>query len=249
LSDVSGSISIETYVGEDARFSWWSLNPSTSYFVGFTFERGSSTLCQWRTGVTVNCPGNVTSTFMGKLFLYGSPASNITFEIKNVKVANEGPYKVTFRENIDPTTAIERSGVLTVLDPPEITPIQNTTVRAGETITLTCAVAGNPTPSVSWSKTGSGHSTGGNVFTKAGATKTDTGQYVCTAVNTITGNTQTRTESTYVMVKLLYEVKCKCSMMSNVLITNQKKSTEDATLAWLLLLLVQQSSLFSLSPT
>ncbi|EDO34079.1 predicted protein, partial [Nematostella vectensis] len=77
----------------------------------------------------------------------------------------------------------------------------NTTVRAGETITLTCAVAGNPTPSVFWSKAGSGHSTSGNVFTKASATKADTGQYVCTAVNTVTGNTQTRTASTYVMVK------------------------------------------------
>ncbi|EDO30601.1 predicted protein, partial [Nematostella vectensis] len=81
--------------------------------------------------------------------------------------------------------------------------MQNTTVRAGETITLTCAVAGNPTPSVSWSKAGSGHSTSGNVFTKAGATKADTGQYVCTAVNTVTGNTQTRTASTYVIVKYI----------------------------------------------
>ncbi|EDO29641.1 predicted protein, partial [Nematostella vectensis] len=79
----------------------------------------------------------------------------------------------------------------------------NTTVRAGETITLTCAVAGNPTPSVSWSKAGAGHSTGGNVFTKAGATKADTGQYVCTAVNTVTGNTQTRTASTYVIPEMV----------------------------------------------
>ncbi|EDO40139.1 predicted protein, partial [Nematostella vectensis] len=79
----------------------------------------------------------------------------------------------------------------------------NTTVRAGETITLTCAVDGNPTPSVSWSKEGSGHSTGGNVFTKAGATKADTGQYVCTAVNTVTGNIQTRTASTYVMPSII----------------------------------------------
>ncbi|XP_048588695.1 limbic system-associated membrane protein-like [Nematostella vectensis] len=106
--------------------------------------------------------------------------------------------------------AITQDITINVQYPPEITPMQNTTVRAGETITLTCAVAGNPTPSVFWSKAGSGHSTGGNVFTKAGATKADTGQYVCTAVNTVTGNTQTRTASTYVMVK------CKCSMMSNV---------------------------------
>ncbi|XP_048588690.1 hemicentin-1 isoform X4 [Nematostella vectensis] len=97
--------------------------------------------------------------------------------------------------------AITQDITINVQYPPEITPIQNTTVRAGETITLTCAVAGNPTPSVSWSKAGSGHSTNGNVFTKAGATKADTGQYVCTAVNTVTGNTQTRTASTYVMVK------------------------------------------------
>ncbi|EDO31929.1 predicted protein, partial [Nematostella vectensis] len=48
--------------------------------------------------------------------------------------------------------AITQDVTINVQYPPEITPIQNTTVRAGETITLTCAVAGNPTPSVSWSK-------------------------------------------------------------------------------------------------
>ncbi|EDO44781.1 predicted protein, partial [Nematostella vectensis] len=79
----------------------------------------------------------------------------------------------------------------------------NTTIRAGETITLTCAVAGNPTPSVSWSKAGSGQSTGGNVFNEAGATKADTGQYVCTAVNIVSGNTQTKTASTYVIPSII----------------------------------------------
>ncbi|EDO29640.1 predicted protein [Nematostella vectensis] len=132
---------------------------------------------------------------------------NATLSLLKIQRHQAGVYQCQAINDVG-RGAITQDITINVQYPPEITPIQNTTVRAGETITLTCAVAGNPTPSVTWSKAGSGHSTGGNVFTKAGATKADTGQYVCTAVNTVNGNTQTRTASTYVIVKLLYDVKC-----------------------------------------
>ncbi|XP_048588887.1 protein amalgam-like [Nematostella vectensis] len=191
LSDVSGSISIETYVGEDARFSWWSLNPSTSYFVGFSFERGSSTLCEWRTNLTITCLGNVTGPFMSKLFFYGSPASNITFEIKNVKLDNEGPYKVTIYENVNPTTAIERSGVLTVLEAPAFTSSPKSTydIAENDDVTVTCSASGRPYPNVTWVNKTSGsavaHRTGSATLSLLKIQRHQAGVYQCQAINDV----------------------------------------------------------------
>ncbi|EDO29229.1 predicted protein [Nematostella vectensis] len=191
LSDVSGSISIERYVGEDARFSWWSLNSPSSYFVGFSFKDGSNTLCWWRTDVPVNCPGNTSDKFIGRLFYYGNSTNNITFEIKNVKVGDEGSYKVTIRENIAPTTIIERSGMLTVLEAPAFTSSLNSTydIAENDDVTVTCSASGRPAPNVTWVNKTSGspvtHGTGTATLSLLKIQRHQAGVYQCQAINDV----------------------------------------------------------------
>ncbi|EDO32157.1 predicted protein [Nematostella vectensis] len=201
-------VSLDIYAGADARFTWPTSSSCLIWQFGISNQNkddfvSSGVLMGWFQDLSkvLSTPNDTDTTYKGRVYFYGdfTRCSGVV-EIRNASVVHEKPYLVKIRTSSSPLSP-SASWDLNVKDPPEITPIQNTTVREGETITLICAVAGNPTPSVSWSKAGSGHSTGGNVFTKAGATKADTGQYVCTAVNTVSGNTQTRTASTYVMVK------------------------------------------------
>ena len=97
------------------------------------------------------------------------------------------------------------------LDPLSIsTHPQNTTDKEGATVTLSCNVTGNPTPTITWLKNGSPINTSGNSrisFTEQNAkliitkvSREDSGEYQCVANNSL-GNVTSRAATLDVQCK------------------------------------------------
>ncbi|XP_022799388.1 hemicentin-1-like [Stylophora pistillata] len=133
---------------------------------------------------------------------YGNPISNGSriilspsheqLTITNVNRIDSGKYKCQAKNRVGTDTSFVST--VTVYFAPEISiPPRNVTVVKGEHVTFTCSVAGNPTPSVIWTKNGKDLDVTANSPLKLSSRKhnhsleiaevdlSDSGQYICVA--------------------------------------------------------------------
>ena len=107
-------------------------------------------------------------------------------------------------------------------DLPEVTIYPESQTKAeGENVTLSCNVAGNPSPTISWSRSGSPLNTTGRIsfldgkkqLTITNVKRTDSGEYRCVASNSL-GNTTSNVATLNVQCK--YIVLCLSVKTENV---------------------------------
>ena len=74
-------------------------------------------------------------------------------------------------------------GLILFLDSPSIAPLRNLTVKPGDNITLTCAVSGKPSPSVSWTQVSTGIQHHNEAWDRTNIDINTLGEYRCNASN------------------------------------------------------------------
>ncbi|GFU47229.1 neural cell adhesion molecule 1 [Trichonephila clavipes] len=105
--------------------------------------------------------------------------------ISNIHPKDSGEYICQISTN----PPLELSHSLDVLYPPSVKPHprdRSITVKEGETVTLKCNATGNPKPSITWKHAGKHYDNGdGTVFHITNAEIDDSGEYECTADNSV----------------------------------------------------------------
>ncbi|GFR14713.1 receptor-type tyrosine-protein phosphatase S [Trichonephila clavata] len=105
--------------------------------------------------------------------------------ISNIHPKDSGEYICQISTN----PPLELSHSLDVLYPPSVKPHPRDgliTVKEGETVTLKCNATGNPKPSITWKHAGKHYDNGdGTVFHITNAEIDDSGEYECTADNSV----------------------------------------------------------------
>ncbi|EDO29054.1 predicted protein [Nematostella vectensis] len=176
-------ISVDKYLGEDARFTWQSNN-----YLEFTFGisnaaqdnvAAGSELVLWVRGSLGSTPNTTEGFYKGRLYFYGDPspsADSKHFEITRVTVLDEKVYLVAI---MDPT-----SYKFTALR------AWNLTIRAEDTdFSITCSASGRPAPNVTWVNKTSGspvaHGTGSATLSLLKIQRHQAGVYQCQAINDV----------------------------------------------------------------
>ncbi|XP_048588567.1 uncharacterized protein LOC5496661 isoform X1 [Nematostella vectensis] len=127
----------------------------------------------------------VYTDFKSRYSLSTATFNPITLIIKNVQPKDAGEYAMTLVDDGGETTFEASKFTLDVLVPPSVTHA-NITVNKTNTAVLMCSATGNPTPNVTWTRSGKEDVLGtGETLTFSDVKISDGGCYVCTATNNI----------------------------------------------------------------
>ncbi|XP_048588566.1 hemicentin-2 isoform X2 [Nematostella vectensis] len=127
----------------------------------------------------------VFTDFKSRYSLSTATFNPITLTIKDVQPQDAGEYAMILSDNGGETTFEASKFTLDVLVPPSVTHA-NITVNKTNTAVLMCSATGNPTPNVTWTRSGKEDVLGtGETLTFSDVKISDGGCYVCTATNNI----------------------------------------------------------------
>ncbi|EDO34849.1 predicted protein [Nematostella vectensis] len=127
----------------------------------------------------------VFTDFKSRYSLRTSTFNPITLTIKDVQPQDAGEYAMTLADDGGETTFEASKFTMDVLVPPSVTHA-NITVNKTNTAVLMCSATGNPTPNVTWTRSGKEDVLGtGETLTFSDVNISDGGCYVCTATNNI----------------------------------------------------------------
>uniref|UniRef100_A0AAR5PDB0 Titin-like n=1 Tax=Dendroctonus ponderosae TaxID=77166 RepID=A0AAR5PDB0_DENPD len=143
----------------------------------------------YRNGKKVTTKENITISTTSENYIYTT-----TIKITKIKKKQEGRYKIVAKNSEGHATAEFTLRVRTSeKEAPEIVePLQSTTIRKGETATLTTTIVGNPEPAIQWFKNDKplealSPRRNGDTYTVIikDATTSDTGEYTVKANNSL----------------------------------------------------------------
>jgi len=112
------------------------------------------TLTALAAGRNPNAPDNTVSYQWRRNGVAIPGANGATFQIGSVRASDAGTYTVTVSNAWGSTTSAAASVVVTGSAPIIVSQPQAQAVNAGQSVTLTSAATGSPTPSFQWSKNG-----------------------------------------------------------------------------------------------
>ncbi|XP_048588097.1 hemicentin-1 isoform X9 [Nematostella vectensis] len=128
----------------------------------------------------------VFTDFKSRYSLSTATFNPITLIIKDVQPQDAGEYAMILADSGGKNTFEASKFTLDVLVPPGVTPGANVTVNKTDKAELSCSATGNPTPNVTWTRSGGADVLGtGETLTISDVKISDGGCYVCTAYNNI----------------------------------------------------------------